>query len=287
MLRVVRRKLRTAMDYYSEGGLALVLRVIYRKIISIQPDPVFSGWGMTTTTFTPWHKGGGDDVARDFLKAHADTVGKVARGEFNLSQFQRSPSLERQLGELMWRHYIVFWSARYAATATKCPVKNLVECGVCDGLSMHFAMNALKMRQVEFKSFLYDAWEAMRSEYLLASEKWCLGHYAYLSIESTKRNLTAFDKECNFIKGFIPDSFAGASNRDEVDWLHIDLNSSLPTARALEFFFDRIPAGGLVLLDDYAWQSFYDTKLAVDEFFAGKKGGLLHLPTGQAIFFKH
>jgi hypothetical protein len=42
-----------------------------------------------------------------------------------------------------------------------------------------------------------------------------------------------------------------------------------------------------VLFDDYGWSGYQDTKVAVDAFFAGKRGVLLPMPTGQAIFFKH
>ena len=186
----------------------------------------------------------------------------------------------------MWRHYIVFWSARYAAKATNCSVKNLVECGVCDGLTVYFAMNALK-GMYEFKSFLYDTWKGMKSEYLLESEKWHVGSYSYLTIENTRSNLAAFKGETVFIKGYIPESFEASDNPTEIAWLHIDLNSSLPTTDALQFFFEKMPPGGVILFDDYAWDGYYDTKLAVDEFFSGKPGALLPLPTGQAIYFKH
>lgn len=89
-----------------------------------------------------------------------------------------------------------------------------------------------------------------------------------------------------FIKGFIPDSLGGKSDPDEVAWLHIDLNASLPTTESLKFFFDKLSVGGVILFDDYAGRGFTDTKVAIDKFFSDKKGTLLHMPTGQAIFFK-
>jgi O-methyltransferase len=246
----------------------------------------FSGWGMVTHTLTPWHNEGGDKVARDFLRTNREIVSKVKEGKFNLSQFNDVQDKTKLLNELMWRHYIVFWSARYASMSTKCSVKNLVECGVCDGLTMYFAMNALK-EEYEFKSYLYDAWESMKSELLLESESWSVGDYSYLAIENTKNNLAAFKEETVFNKGFIPASFAASDNPTEIVWLHIDLNSSLPTTDALQFFFEKMPPGGIILFDDYAWGNYYDTKLAVDKFFSGKTGVLLPFPTGQAIYFKH
>ena len=87
-----------------------------------------------------------------------------------------------------------------------------------------------------------------------------------------------------FNEGFIPGSFATATNPEKIMWLHIDLNSSQPTLAALEFFFDRLQKGGVVLFDDYA--GYPDTKRITDTFFKDKPGILLPLPTGQAVFFK-
>ena len=250
---------------------------------AVKPD--FSGWGMTTHTFTPWHDGG-DELASSFLRANYKLITKVMQGEFKLSQFSELQEKDMLLNELMWRHYIVFWSAHYAFKATSCLNKNLVECGVCDGLSSYFAMSALRGETSEFKAFLYDAWEGMKAECLLQSEMGSIGEYNYLNVENTKRNLAEFQGETTFIKGFIPESFKTSNNPPELVWLHIDLNSSLPTTAALQFFFEKIPPGGVILLDDYAWHGYRDTKLAVDEYFLSKCGVLLPLPTGQAIYFK-
>lgn len=259
--------------------------VALNKCLGRGTMPDFSGWGMTTHTFTPWHEGG-DEVARDFLRSNQEIIARVMQGKFKLSQFNAVEDKRKLLHELMWRHYIVFWSARYAHAATNYSVKNLVECGVCDGLTAYFAMSALRGRN-EFKAFLYDAWEGMKSEYLLESEKGSVGNYSYLNIENTKNNLAKFQGDSIFIKGFIPEVFEMSDNPTELVWLHIDLNSSIPTTSSLKMFFEKIPPGGVILFDDYAWHGYYGTKLCIDEFFSSKRGVLLPLPTGQAIYFKH
>jgi hypothetical protein len=247
--------------------------------------PTFSGWGMTTHTLTPWYNGG-DEIAGDFLKANQMLITKVMQGEIKLSQFSKTKDIKMQLNRLMWRHYIVFWSSRYASQWTNCSIKNLVECGVCDGLTVYFAMSAMTGRN-RYKTFLYDAWEGMISKYLLESEMEIVGAYSYLNIDNTKRNLAEFKEDVTFIKGIIPESFKTADNPTELVWLHIDLNSALPTIAALQLFYEKLLPGGIVLFDDYCWPESYDTKLAIDRFILSKRGILLPLPTGQAIFFKH
>jgi len=248
-------------------------------------DPDFTGWGMTTYTFPPWHEGGGGEITKSFMKTNQQIVNEVMAGKFKLSQFEKEGNEKDVLDSLMWRHYIVYWTAWHASKSTKSIAKNLVECGVCDGLSSSFAMHAVSEKH-EFKSFLYDAWEGIKSEYLLESEKASAGCYSYLCVENTKNNLSKFSENIIFNKGFIPDSFEKSNNPTDIVWLHIDLNASLPTKSALEFFYERIHPGGIVLFDDYAWHGQLDTKVVVDEFFSDKSGGLLPMPTGQAIYFK-
>lgn len=279
-MSVVKRALRRAV-YLIPGTQALWIRV--NKAFG--PGPEFSGWGMETDAFTPWHDGGGDDLARDFARVNADVVARARSGRMVLSQFTESQDISRTLRELMWRHYIVFWSARYAAAATATGTKNLVECGVCDGLSSFFAMSAVAGRP-PFHAYLYDAWQAMTRDHLVESERQSVGAYGYLSLDNTKRNLAGFEPNTTFVRGFIPETFRTGGTPDDVAWLHIDLNASVPTAAALEEFFHRMPRGAVILLDDYAWRGFYDTKVAADRFFAGRPGQLLPLPTGQAMFLK-
>lgn len=238
----------------------------------------FSGWGMTTNTFAPWNDPA-NELAKDFLTAHNELVKAVVGGQFKLAQWNAVKDKEALLRGLMWRHYIVFWSARYAQTS-EC--KNIAECGVCDGMTVYFTMSALKKN---CKAFLYDAFEGMTGKYLLESEKEHVGDYGYLDMEDTKKNLSGFDTV--FIKGFIPESFGSKEDPDSIAWLHIDLNASLPTTESLSYFFNKLSVGGVILFDDYAGRGFTDTKVAVDIFFSDKKGILLHLPTGQAVFFKH
>lgn len=270
--RVIKRYAREIL-YKIPGAKALWIRWIHGK----KGIHEFSGWGMTTDTFPPW-RDPANDLAKAFLKAHEKLVRDVLEGRFTLSQFNAIKDKEVWLRELMWRHYVVFWSARYAQSAVG---KDIVECGVCDGLTVYFALTALRG---SYKAWLYDAWEKMISNHLLKTEEKHLGDYDYLSIEDTKKNLEAFDTV--FIKGYIPESFKTANKPDAVVWMHVDLNASIPTTDSLNEFFGRVSPGGVILFDDYALRAYRDTKIAVDKFFSDKKGILLHMPTGQAMFFK-
>ncbi len=252
--------------------------------------PSFEGWGMTTTTRTPWENNGGHALTKSFSVADSKLKTLVKNKGFVLSQFpEMFPNVDqmRFLDELNWRHYIVFWSSTYAIKNTKSEQKNLVECGVCDGLTSYYAISAVKSLNKACKAYLYDAWDVMKENSLLESEKDSAGQYAYLDVKITEKNLGMFDSDTLFFnKGYIPDSFKVAKNPKSLVWLHIDLNASSPTLDALNFFWGKLENGGIVLFDDYALPGYQDTQRLIEEWVITKNGTVLHLPTGQAMIIK-
>lgn len=245
---------------------------------------------MTTTTRTPWEDGGGHAITENFFKVNAHLKNLVKENKFILTQFPKMfPGIDsiNFLNELNWRHYIVYWSTTYAIKNTQVVQKNLVECGVCDGLTIFYAINAAKSFSKSYGVYLYDAWEAMQLDFLMQSERDFVGQYDYLNMEVTQKNLSMFEsKNLFFNKGYIPNSFKDGQNPNNLVWLHIDLNSALPTRHAMNFFWEKLEVGGLILFDDYALPGYQDTQKAVEAWVKSKNCTLLHLPTGQAIITK-
>ena len=165
--------------------------------------------------------------------------------------------------------------------------KNLVESGVCDGLTMYFAMSAARGVTESVTAHLYDAWAGMRDDLLEDSEKHLAGEYDYLNVETTKKNLNnaGLNGFC-FNEGFIPSLFIEQTGPEDLVWLHIDLNSSAPTWSAMNHFWPRLERGGVILLDDYALSGYEATKRVIDVWIADTKGSLFHFPTGQGLIIK-
>ena len=87
------------------------------------------------------------------------------------------------------------------------------------------------------------------------------------------------------MEGSIPDTLARVETR-EVAYLHVDLNCTRPEVAAMEFFWDRLVPGALVLFDDYAYEGYQLSKNGTDDFAAGKRVKVLSLPTGQGLLVK-
>ena len=242
--------------------------------------PKFSGWGMTSIHEPPWLN---DDEGKKFLEIH-----NYIKNNFVFNKKIQGTTKDI-MDDLLWRHWIVSYAVKHATKFAKTENYNLVECGVEWGYTSFFALKTLTNNDKKINSFsmhLYDAWQDMREEELLESEYWHVNLYKNLDIESTKKNLVEFKENLIFHQGYIPDSLTKKPvPPDAIFYLHIDLNSAKPTEHALEFFYPRLVAGGVILFDDYGWDAYEDTKNTIEDFFKDKPGLLMKIPTGQAIYF--
>lgn len=255
-------------------------------IVDIIPPIEFVGWKMATGTRVPWQDGGSNKLGRGFAECDLRLNEYIALGKVILSQFRRR-TVTREVAQLRWRHYIVYWSATLASRIAGGDRKNFVELGVCDGLTTWFASHARQSSRCGGEFFLYDAWDEMRSDLLTPSEGGSAGSYGFLNIENTAKNLShCVDEKFVFNKGYIPESFSYSRNPKEIAWLHIDLNSSMPTIASLDLFWDRLLPGGLVLLDDFAWPGYEETRINVELWCQARDIDILQMPTGQALLTK-
>ena len=250
-------------------------------------DFQFSGWGMNIRNHSPWDLSSKDKIFSEFNKSHQKLLELVNNKKFTINEYTLSMFNFNEvnvLNDLRWRHYIVQFTSSLAFSQTNS--KNIVECGVCDGMTVFFAINKFK-NDKNYKVYLYDSWAPMKEEFLTTeSDKRRVGSYANINIEDAKKNLVFYKDYIIFNKGFIPDVFTKSNNPQHLSWLHIDLNSSMPTKESLKFFYPLLQSGGVILFDDYAGHGYEDTKIEVDNFLLDKKGQFLHMPTGQGFFIK-
>lgn len=261
------RSLRRLFDRWP--ALQPVLREV-NGLLARRDPPTFFGWLMTTWHEVPWATGW-----EDFRAAAKE-----------LRDFEHSQLSAEDVDALLWRHWHVAYSVHHVVRHTSASGFTGVECGVGDGLTSHIALTQMRAEvKGDFSMHLYDAWAPMQASGLTASEAPNAGTYHSLQVERTRRNLSPHHDRLSWHVGYIPATL-GEDAPQLVDWLHIDLNSSVATTKALEFFFPRLQPGSVVLFDDYGWRHYADTKTAVDRFFAERPGSLMPLPTGQAIYFR-
>ena len=105
-------------------------------------------------------------------------------------------------------------------------------------------------------------------------------------LKELKNNLIQFSGKYSLIQGWIPKAFEQVKS-EKVRFLHLDLDLYEPTFSSLEFFFPLIETGGIIVCDDYGFDSCPGARQAIDEFFAVAKHEVIELPTGQCFVIKN
>lgn len=104
-------------------------------------------------------------------------------------------------------------------------------------------------------------------------------------LETVQANLARFP-HVRFHKGWIPDRFSEVADR-AFCFVHVDVDLLQPTRDSLEFFYDRLTPGGILLCDDYGFTTCPGARRAFDEFVADKpEKSVVHLSTGQGFVTK-
>lgn len=185
---------------------------------------------------------------------------------------------------LQWRTYIVCWFADY--------VKHLegdfVECGVNTGAYSRAVIEYLNFNSLDKDFYLLDTFEGIDESLVSEKEKMngidiYFGHYKNV-YEQVKKTFSSYSRVI-IIKGSVPATL-DACKTNKICYLSIDMNCVEPEIAAINFFWEKIVPGGVILLDDYGFPMHKLQKLAFDEFAKTKGAKILCLPTGQGIIIK-
>ena len=92
-------------------------------------------------------------------------------------------------------------------------------------------------------------------------------------------------KRVHFHQGDVRDTLP-RFHSSKIAFAHIDMNSYEPEVYSLQFLWDRVPRGGVVLLDDYAFQSHDRQYEAMNRLGRELGFAILSTATGQGIVIK-
>lgn len=157
------------------------------------------------------------------------------------------------------------------------------ECGVYYGASSHFIAKTTKESSLNKRHHIFDSFEGVSTPSSEDADYWSKGDMQ-VGINTVKNNLSAF----NFIdyhKGWIPERFNEVEDIS-FSFVHLDVDLYQPTWDSVKFFYFKLASGGIMLCDDYGFETCPGAKQAMDEFFADKAEDIIQLPTGQAFIQK-
>ena len=105
-----------------------------------------------------------------------------------------------------------------------------------------------------------------------------------IDAESTIDRFSVF-KEVSVVKGSIPEVLTSFDTTD-ISFLHIDLNTAQAEVAGLKLLYENLKSGAIVLLDDYGFPNFRESRIAHDELAVELGYEILSLPTGQGLIIK-
>ncbi|RZK40097.1 MAG: class I SAM-dependent methyltransferase [Pedobacter sp.] len=188
--------------------------------------------------------------------------------------------------DIQWRIHVLCWAANHAMKLDG----DFVDCGVHTGIFARAIINYVSFEKCDKKYYLLDTFEGLDAKYSSSKE---LLRNSQMGYDKDDSNMLFTDVQETFkpfktkiIKGSIPETLAQVDT-EKVSFLSIDMNCVYPEICALNFFWDKIVSGGLIVLDDYGYNNEHnDQKKAHDAFAKTKNIEILTLPTCQGLIIK-
>lgn len=180
-----------------------------------------------------------------------------------------------------YRAYIACWCAAH--------VKNyegdFVECGVNKGGFSRTIISYINFNSLNKTFYLLDTFQGLVDNYISPEERrhGLQGGGYEECYEQVKKTFNGF--RVNIIKGTVPETLNQVRS-EKICYLSIDMNCIAPEIAALDFFWDKLVSGAIVLLDDYGRSPFFEHKPVYDKYLESKGKSILSLPTGQGIIIK-
>jgi hypothetical protein len=192
--------------------------------------------------------------------------------------------------QLEWRLHVALWAA---STSLHVP-GYFVECGVNAGFFSSAIMQYLDWNRVGRRYFLIDTFsgpvltqysddEIAHGRLTIAEAAMARGAFV-TDIDRVRGNFAEWSSAV-IVQGVVPEVLFRLPS-GQVAFLHLDMNCAYPERAALEFLWQRLSPGAIVLLDDYAYFGHDRQMRAIDE--AARRLGVtvLALPTGQGMIVK-
>jgi hypothetical protein len=189
-----------------------------------------------------------------------------------------------------WRVHVALWAASSALGAPG----DFVECGVNTGFISSAILQRLNWGIVDRRYYLIDTFagpvtsqfsqeEIQRGRLKVAEGYISKGAYE-TDIARVRANFAEWPNAV-VVQGAVPDILP-AVDTSSVAFLHLDMNCAYPERAALEYFWNRLSPGALVLLDDYAYYGYESQTAAIDTAARSLGFDVLSLPTGQGLIIK-
>lgn len=145
---------------------------------------------------------------------------------------------------------------------------DVVECGVWKGGMSIFLSKLFPDKKI----WVCDSYEGCQDpnlgKYQYESERHSLGMYA-ISLEEVKNNFAKYkaldDSRVSFLKGWVRDTLRPeVCEIRNISLLRVDVDSYSATMEVLEYLYDKVVPGGMIIFDDIC---LHESRDAIKKFF--------------------
>lgn len=163
---------------------------------------------------------------------------------------------------------------------------DVAECGTYRGASAFFLVKSINRFGLTKDLFLFDSFMGLSEPGPCDGSFWVENDLS-ASQKDVWDNLsraggTSFVK---VLEGWIPNRFDEVKDR-KFCFVHLDVDLAQPTVDSLEFFYPRMVSGGLILIDDYGFDTCPGVTHVVDEFMKFKTEAIVKLVSGGCLIIK-
>lgn len=184
--------------------------------------------------------------------------------------------------DIQWRIFVLCWAAEHAMNLNG----DFADCGVFSGFCTRAVIDFTEFHKSSKKYFLLDTFYGLDPKFSSLDELHRNNKQGYKEkdmYEEVKETFSPFNVK--IIRGAIPETLVEVDSPNFA-FVHIDMNSEYPEVKALEFFWERLVKGGIIILDDYGYPGCLNQKIAHDAFATSKGVRVLALPTCQGMIIK-
>jgi O-methyltransferase len=177
------------------------------------------------------------------------------------------------------RKFVMRDIARFAAQLPG----DMAECGVYRGGTAWFMAKALRERPGALLH-LFDSFQGLSQPSGVDGSHWRAGDLAIPLIE-VREALGPMESAIRYWPGWIPNEFHNVRS-SKFSLVHIDVDLAEPTWDSLTFFYPRLVSNGIIVCDDYGFETCPGAREAMDAYFGELNIPIIHLPTGQGLAIK-
>jgi hypothetical protein len=132
--------------------------------------------------------------------------------------------------------------------------------------------------------FLFDTYEGFDSRDLAGIDADKGKSFTGTSVDLVRQTV-GDDAHCDYVKGHFPMSLREEHHARRYAVVSLDCDLYAPMRAGLEFFYPRMPPGGMLFLHDYASQHWNGAKQAIDEFCRASGEHLILMPDKSGSAF--